>query len=322
MTEPVKPVVSVVIPAYNASQYIAESLDSVFAQTLPEFEILVTNDAAPDTPALESVLARYTDPRLIYLKTDVNKSASGARNSCIRAARGEFVAFLDADDKWKPEYLARMVAAMRADPGLSVLYSNCIWFGPTSFAGQTYMSLWPSSRPVTLDALLSERAKPTTSSVMARREALLEVGLFDETLRCVEDFDLWCRLAARGKRFDFIEDPLMMRRAGGGLTSNRVACFNNIIGIFENNRKLPGLTENHHRIIDESIERYRAELDLHLGKCSLEEKKYAAAKEHLKRANAYLKRPKLQVVITLLDVAPPLARALNNYRKKAQQQPA
>ena len=315
MTEPV---VSIVIPAYNVSQYIAEALDSVFAQTSPDFEVLVNNDGSPDTPALEVVLARYTDPRLVYIKTDVNKGISSARNACIRAARGEFVAFLDGDDKWKPEYLRRMVDAMRADPRLSVLYSDCIAFGPTPFAGRTYMSLWPSIRPVTLEALLAGRATPTTSSVMLRRPALLEVGMFDENQRYVEDFDLWCRLAANGKRFDFIEEPLAMRRAGGAQTANSVACFNNIVRVFEKNKNLPGLTETHHRIIEDSIERYRAELDLHLGKRSLEEKKYGDAKEHLKRANTYLKRPKLRVIIALLSVAPLLARALNNYRKKAQ----
>jgi glycosyltransferase involved in cell wall biosynthesis len=312
------PVVSVIVPAYNVSQYIAETLDSVLAQTFPDFEILVTNDAAPDTPALETVLARYTDPRLRYLKTDVNKGISGARNTCINAARGEFIAFLDGDDKWKPEYLERMLAAMRADPGLSVLYSDCIAFGSTPFAGRTHMSMWPSIRPVTLEALMTERARPTASSVMARRKPVLEVGMFDEKQRYVEDFDLWCRLAAHGKRIDFVEEPLAMRRGGGAQTANAFACLTNIVRVFEKNRSLPGLTEKHHRIINDRIKQFQAELDLYLGKRSLEEKKYSQAKERLKSANAYFKRPKLRIVLILLSVAPPLARALNNFRKKAQ----
>ena len=135
-----EPIVSVIVPAYNVSQYIAESVDSVLAQTFPDFEIVVTNDASPDTLALETVLAGYTDPRLRYLKMDVNKRVSGARNACIRAARGELIAFLDGDDKWKPEYLERMSPPMRADPGLTVLYSDSIVFGSTPFAGHTHMS--------------------------------------------------------------------------------------------------------------------------------------------------------------------------------------
>ena len=88
--------------------------------------------------------------------------------------------------------------------------------------------------------------------------------------------------------------------------------------MFEKNKSLPGLTEPHLRIIDDRIQKFRAELDLYLGKRRLEEKQYDTAKEHLKRANAYFKRPKLQFILMLLSVAPPLARALNNYRKKAQ----
>jgi glycosyltransferase involved in cell wall biosynthesis len=313
-----EPIVSVIVPAYNVSQYIAESVDSVLAQTLPDFEILVTNDASPDTLALETVLARYSDPRLHYLKTDVNKGISGARNTCIRAARGEFIAFLDGDDKWKPEYLERMLDIMRADPGLSVLYSDCVVFGSTPFAGRTHMDIWPSARPVTLEALLSERARLTASGVVARRQAVLDVGMFDEKQRYVEDFDLWCRLAAHGKRIDFIEEPISMRRAGGAQTANAVACLTNIVRVYEKNKTLPGLTETHHRIIDDRILQFQAELDLYLGKRGLDERQYDDAKEHLKRANAYFKRPKLQVILTLLSVAPPLARALNNYRKDAR----
>jgi glycosyltransferase involved in cell wall biosynthesis len=318
MTRTAEPAVSVITPAYKASQYIAEALDSVFAQTLQDFEIVVTNDASPDTPTLEAVLARYTDPRLRYVKIDINKRVSGARNACIRAARGEFVAFLDADDKWKPQYLERMVATMRSNPGLSVLYSDIISFGPTQFAGRTHMSRRPSTRPVTLEALITEQATPTMSSVMARRQDLLDVGIFDEKLLYAEDFDLWCRLASQGKRFDFIEEPLSMRRAGGAQTGNQVGCLTHIIQVFERNRSLPGINERHLRIIDERIQQFRAELDLYLGKRSLEEKKYDIAKEHLQRANAYFKRPKLQFVLMLLGVAPPLARALNDFRKKAQ----
>lgn len=317
-----EPIVSVIVPAYNSSLYVGETIDSVFAQTFPDFEIVLTNDASPDTPALEAVLARYTDPRLRYIKLDANKGISGARNACISAARGEFVAFLDGDDKWKPKYLERMVAAMRADPGLSMLYSDCIAFGPSPFAGQTHMGRRPSVRPVTLEALLTERALPTTSSVMARRAALLEVGMFDENQRYVEDFDLWCRLAAHGARIDFIEEPLAMRRGGGGQTANVLACYTNLLRVLDKSRNLPGLSDQHHRIIAQRMEHFQAELDLHLGKQSLEDRKYVQAKEQFKRANAYLKRPKLRLVIALLSVAPPLARAVSSYRKKAQQIPA
>lgn len=109
-----------------------------------------------------------------------------------------------------------------------------------------------------------------------------------------------------------------MRRAGGAQTSNQVGCLTHIIQVFERNRSLPGVTEQHLRIIDDRIQKFRADLDLYLGKRRLEEKQYATAKEHLKLANAYFNRPKLQFILMLLSVAPPLVRALNNLRNKAQ----
>ena len=89
--------------------------------------------------------------------------------------------------------------------------------------------------------------------------------------------------------------------------------------IFEKNRTLPGITDRHNKIIDERIEYFQAELELYLAKRSLDDKKYDDAKKHLKLANAHLKRPKLQFILALLSVAPPLARALNNYRKKSRE---
>ena len=141
-----EPVVSVLLPAYNSSRYIEDALDSLIAQTFPSFEALVTNDASPDTPELEKVLARYEDPRIIYVKLEVNRGVGGARNACIRVARGEFVALLDGDDKWDPRFLEKMVARMRAEPDVDVLYSDSLAFGPTPIAGQRHMSRRPPVR--------------------------------------------------------------------------------------------------------------------------------------------------------------------------------
>src|SRR5712671_2294711 len=87
------PAVSVIIPAYNSAAYIAETLESVFAQTLADFEVIVINDGSPDTDQLEKVLEHYRE-RIVYLKQE-NRGPSAARNIGIRSSRGEFLAFLD-----------------------------------------------------------------------------------------------------------------------------------------------------------------------------------------------------------------------------------
>jgi len=95
--------VSIIIPAYNVAPYIGETLDSVFAQTFADYEVIVINDGSPDTEDLERALARFID-RINYLKQE-NRGASVARNTGLHAARGQFIAFLDADDVWLPNSL-------------------------------------------------------------------------------------------------------------------------------------------------------------------------------------------------------------------------
>ena len=101
------PRVSVVVPAYQVTAYIGQALDSVLGQTYPPFEVLVVNDECPDTAALERELDRFSGS-IRYLKRP-NGGPGAARNTGIRAARGELVAFLDADDYWGPTFLERQV---------------------------------------------------------------------------------------------------------------------------------------------------------------------------------------------------------------------
>ncbi|HWW77794.1 MAG TPA: glycosyltransferase family A protein, partial [Pyrinomonadaceae bacterium] len=99
-----EPSVSVIVTAYKVAPYIAETLDSVFAQTLKGFEVIVINDGSPDASELERALAPYL-PRVVYVVQE-NRGAGGARNTGLRLARAPLVAFLDGDDLWEPSYLA------------------------------------------------------------------------------------------------------------------------------------------------------------------------------------------------------------------------
>src|SRR6478609_11350587 len=131
--------VSVVIPAYNVSDYIAQALDSVLAQQYRHFEIVVVNDGSPDTPALEAALAPYRD-RITYLQQE-NAGPSAARNLGVERARGELVAFLDGDDIWLPQYLSEQVARANADRGLAVIHADAEVIGDPTAAGMTLRQL-------------------------------------------------------------------------------------------------------------------------------------------------------------------------------------
>ena len=120
------PSVSVVIPAYNVASFIAETLESVFAQTWTDFEVLVINDGSPDTAALESTLAHYAH-RIRYV-VQKNGGPSSARNHGIQIAAGKWVAFLDGDDLWDPTFLQSQME-LAASQNLDLVYCDMRYFG-------------------------------------------------------------------------------------------------------------------------------------------------------------------------------------------------
>src|SRR5262245_33293054 len=121
------PAVSVIIPAYNAANYISETLDSVLAQTFQDWEIIVVNDGSPDTEELEHVLGRYQE-QISYRKQE-NRGPGSARNEGMRHARGKYLAFLDSDDLWLPDFLSEVVQFLEEHPSISMACADCVYFG-------------------------------------------------------------------------------------------------------------------------------------------------------------------------------------------------
>src|SRR6187431_499736 len=160
------PEVSVIIPAYNTSQYIAATVKSVLAQTYTSYEVIVVNDGSPDTPAMERALAPFRD-RILYVVQE-NGGISAARNTALALARGRYVALLDSDDAWEPDYLAVQVAALEADPSLAVVYPNALISGDHPHAGRTFRDICPSTGPVTFQAVLTQRCQVFISALIRR----------------------------------------------------------------------------------------------------------------------------------------------------------
>lgn len=254
------PRVSVIVPAYRATEYIAETLDSVFAQTYGDFEVVVVNDGCPDTVALERVLEPYL-PRLVYRKQE-NRGLSGARNTGIGAARGEYVALLDADDLWDPRFLELQMELLECRPELDLVWCDSVFFGATPLVGRKFSEVCPSRRPVTTEALLTGRCRPIASCVVARRQAVLDAGGFDENLRRVEDFDMWIRLAHRGCRMDFRAEALGRRRdREGTLSSNARAQFETAIRVYRKFQSTLTTGDRLHGVISGQIRRFEADLE-------------------------------------------------------------
>ncbi|HTG85486.1 MAG TPA: glycosyltransferase family A protein, partial [Pyrinomonadaceae bacterium] len=202
---PCPALVSVIIPAYNAAEFMGETLDSVFAQTFTDYEVIVINDGSSDTAALEQVLQRYP-PNLRYIKQE-NQGAAAARNAGLRAAVGEFVAFLDGDDTWLPSFLQRQMELLNST-NADLVFGDALLFGDSPLDGRTFMQVDPPRGEVTAENLLAVRVTVLTSTVLSRKAPILDVGMFDVSLRRGQDFDLWLRLAKAGVRFAYTRDVL------------------------------------------------------------------------------------------------------------------
>jgi glycosyltransferase involved in cell wall biosynthesis len=310
------PTVSVVIPAYKVADYIAETLDSVFAQTFTDFEVMVVNDGSPDTDDFERALEPYLG-RIRYIKQE-NLGASVARNAGLQAARGEFIAFLDADDLWLPNYLDDQMRFVR-EHGCDLVCADAEFFGDTESEASTYMTLLMDSAPASgdvtfLELVVSERSL-ITSGVVARREPIMEVGLFDEALRNAQDFDLWLRLARHGARLSYQRKVLLRYRCrADGLTGDAVNCHTRELRILDKVEQSYDLAPEERAKVSAVIRNRRASLEFELGKAYLSKGEYANALECFRKANRLRKTWKTEIAFWIARLSPQLMRAIFERR--------
>lgn len=211
---PLDPLVSVIIPAYNAERTLGAALSSVLTQTYAHIEIVVCSDGSTD--ATEAIASAYGD-RVRLIRQD-NAGVAAARNTAMAAATGELFALLDADDLWLPDYLRRMVATWRAAGGGRRLVTATAYF--LTAAGI------PPRRRVIHDAVPPARQRMralegpfVTGFAMFPRSLYAELGGFDVSLRTAEDYDFWVRAVFAGYEVCFQMEPqALYRRAGMSLS--------------------------------------------------------------------------------------------------------
>ena len=187
------PSISVVIPTYNHGRYVCDAISSVLAQTLTPLEVVVVDDGSTDDTA-DRVKIFGDKIRYVYQK---NRGLSAARNTGIEAARGEWIALLDADDLWHPQKLERQWALKLAQPGLSLIGCECLTFTDSPPVADAAYTGSPRSQLITLQELVWGVSFGSGSGALIDRKCLDRVGLFDESLRAVEDLDLWLRIATK-----------------------------------------------------------------------------------------------------------------------------
>jgi len=210
--------VSAVIPTYNYGRFVGRAIDSVLAQTYAPLECIVVDDGSTDdTPR---VLAAYGE-RIRAIRQE-NRGLSGARNAGIAAARGSYIALLDADDAWKPRKIARQVATIEGAPDVGVV--GCAYEVTDEVHAPRAVGLRPSvpELPGRLRriALRESWVEASGSGALVPRRVLDEVGPFDEGLRAAEDWDMWLRIAARYRIVNLPEVLVSISQHGTGTFRN------------------------------------------------------------------------------------------------------
>lgn len=258
------PCVSVVIPAFNAEEFIRETLDSVLSQTFQDFEIIVVDDGSVDRTG--DIVIEYGHP-VRYIKTE-NHGPSHARNVGIRSSKGRYVAFLDADDLWTPEKLAVQISFLEQRQDVGFVFADMEMFNNDKITMPSYFQSLkdplvrakiPGHHDILDDptSLLLKCNVVPTGTVVVRRDCLEHTELFDEKISNVEDLDLWIRLSLVC-RFGCIPNVLKRKRDHqGNISKNRYKALSAAIYMCEKlSRNFPQFKDRYRREIMRRVSRH------------------------------------------------------------------
>ena len=198
------PEISVIIPTYNRADSILPAVESVLAQTFTAIEVIVVDDASRDTT--QDRLSTLSDQRIRIVRHEQNRGAAAARNTGIRAARAPYIAFQDSDDYWQPKKLQIQLSALKSNRSADAAYCSLV----RTWDKKTILIPSPSIRikegDISEEILFHNYI--STQTLLVARGPLESVGGFDESLPCLEDWDLIIRLSET-IRFVFVDEPLV-----------------------------------------------------------------------------------------------------------------
>ncbi len=207
--------ISVIIPTYNSEKTIKHTIESVLNQIYTDFELLVINDDSKDSTL--DIISQFHDPR-IKIFSYPHAGGNVSRNRGLSHAVGEFVSFLDADDIWTPDKLASQIQALQENPQAAVAYS---WTDYIDENGEFLLSgVHITANGNIYEQLLVSNFLENGSNPLIRKNALIELGGFDESLTAGQDWDMWLRLA---QKFNFIAVPtvqILYRKSPNSLSAN------------------------------------------------------------------------------------------------------
>lgn len=215
-----KPEVSVVIPTYNRAHLISRAIQSVLDQTYQDFEIIVVDDGSIDNT--EEIIKSFKDDRVIYIRHRENKGPSAARNTGIKASKGEYIAFQDSDDEWFTEKLEKQIEVFdNCSPEVGVVYSG---FFRIESGKKIYI---PKSKVIQKEGNIHEELLKGnfigTPSVLIKKKCFEKAKFFDENMPALEDWDLWIEIS-KHYTFKYINIPLLdSYSTPNGVNTNQVS---------------------------------------------------------------------------------------------------
>jgi glycosyltransferase involved in cell wall biosynthesis len=259
------------------------------------------NDGSPDTEMLEQVLTPFL-ASIRYIKQE-NGGPSAARTRGIQEARGKYVAFLDSDDSWLPNHLARQIELLSSDSSLALVYSNALVLQGDVPIGTAFERV-PQDLHVNFETLVTERCTIGTSTVVAVRRALLEVGGFEDRRRRSEDFDLWLRMAHRGLKMSYSDSVQVRHRAGNGLAMDDNVMRKAQIDVYEKALLNLPITGAQADLLCNKTQQLHARLQIEAAKKSLRQSRFPEALASVRLANLAHKSAKLLFAILGLRFFP------------------
>jgi glycosyltransferase involved in cell wall biosynthesis len=222
--------ISVVIPAYNSAEFIADAVHSILKQTRPITEIIIVDDGSTDNT--QQIVEALPGP-ITYVKQP-NQGPSAARNTGIKAANSEWIAFLDADDQWTSDKIDKQLKLLRKIPELVLIAGD---MAEIDKSGQLitesvldkhhllnkFQAIQDRAIPNALAELVTKNFIPT-GTVLVNKSALIEAGLFNQAIRFGEDLELWAKIAAKHP-ITCIPEVLMLRRQHGNNATQLTAAL-------------------------------------------------------------------------------------------------
>ena len=278
------PAVSVITPAWNAAAFLRDTIESVIAQTYTDWEMLVVDDGSTDGTAaiVQSYAAR--DGRIRLLRQQ-NAGPSAARNHGMREARGQFLAFLDSDDRWQSRFLQAQIEVFERFPDTALVTGNGLFDGGP-FDGQPTRPVASGYPAFRVTDLITYESSVFIMTVF-RRAVFDTIGGMDEGQWTSEDYDFWLRAALAGFVFRRNPEPLGWYRVhGNGLSRNRARMLEGLLHTFRKNRPRCEPGSEAQAAIDRQMAQFECELLLEQGKQALEHGDFAIAAERLRALHA------------------------------------